>query len=273
MKYTPTLIKNTIIGNPPACHTFNPVSATTIVPVNKEIDGKIRKYFGYMSNVRGSEISLYYTDDLEKEWIPYSKNHILSSPEPNFRWPSTVYENGVFHMFLDNNKDSRLERWESTDGINFKSSEIIHTENKWWGNYNPFIWKNPNDNTWYLYWRNSTTNEIRVDIGKDIRNLNDRRIVINQKESFPSFTASPSVLYKDGIYYLLMEGEIDKVWKTFLFTSKSPVSGFIRPIEILVNGDACGMHYFNEDKSKIYLFISNYSGNGWKEYTYNVEIT
>ena len=269
MKYIPKLIKNTIIGNPPACHTFNPVSDSTILEMNKEIDGKKRKYMGYMSNVRGGEIGLYYTDDLEKEWTPYSKNPIISS-EKAYRWPNTVYENGVFYMFLDNNTDSLLERWESTNGINFKFAEIIHTENLRAGNYNPFIWKNSNDNNWYLYWRNSTTNEIRVDIGKSIRNLNDKRIVINQKETTPSFTASPSVLYKDGIYYLLLEGEIDKVWKTFLFTSKSPISGFIRPVEILSNGDACGMHYFYKDK--VYLFISNYSGSGWREYTYEVTI-
>ena len=56
----------------------------------------------------------------------------------------------------------------------------------------------------------------------------------------------------------------------FLFTSKSPVSGFIKPTELLSNGDACGMHYIYKDK--IYLFISNYSGNGWREYTYEVAI-
>lgn len=272
MIYTQKLITNTIIGNPPACHTFNPVSDSTILEVNKEIDGKKRKYLGYMSNVMGNYIGLYYTDDLNGEWTPYSKNPILSSSESIYRWPSTVYVDGVFHMFLDNNKDSRLERWESKDGINFTFSEILHTENKWWGNYNPFIWLNPNDNNWYLYWRNSTTNEIRVDISKDIRKFRNvqSKIVITKSEALPSFTASPSVLYKDGIYYLLLEGEINKVWKTFLFTSKSPVQGFIRPKEILVNGDACGMHYFYKDK--VYLFISNYSGNGWREYTYEVKL-
>jgi hypothetical protein len=268
MIYQPILLNNTIVKNPPACHTFNPVSDSTILEMNKEIDCKKRKYLGYMSNVSGNEIGLYYTDDLESEWTPYSKNPILHSEKCNFRWSSTVYENGVFYMFLDNNDDSRLERWESRDGINFKFSEILHTENKYWGNYNPFMWKK--DNKWYLYWRNSTTNEIRVDIGENIRNLSEHSIVINQKETFPSFTASPSVLYKDGIYYMLLEGEIDKIWKTFLFTSKSPISGFKLDKEILVNGDACGMHYLYNDK--IYLFISNYSGNGWKKYTYEVKL-
>ena len=98
-QYIATNYKTTIHDDPDAMHAFNPVSDSKICEVNKEIDGKIWKYLAYASNIRGSEIKLYYTDDLDSEWISYSKNPILDSKNENqFRWPNTVWDGKIFHM-------------------------------------------------------------------------------------------------------------------------------------------------------------------------------
>lgn len=279
-QYIATNYKTTIHDDPDAMHAFNPVSDSKICEVNKEIDGKIWKYLAYASNIRGSEIKLYYTDDLDSEWISYSKNPILDSKNENqFRWPNTVWDGKIFHMFLDNLDYRQIEHWTSEDGIHFVFNSIIHIENRNCGerhpSYGPFVWLNPNDNKWYLYWRDANEEKIKVNISDDLNRFErcTNIDVINSSESFPSLTASASILFCDGIYWLLLEGEIDKIWKTFAFYSESPISNFKPYGEILSNGDACGMQYYDSEGKNIYLYISNCNGNGWRERTYQVKIT
>ena len=52
-------------------------------------------------------------------------------------------------MFLEDYTGGTLERWTSTDGINYTFLENVKSGGNQWKN--PFIWFNDNDNRWYLY--------------------------------------------------------------------------------------------------------------------------
>ena len=274
MKYETIFVRETVKGCPIAMHTFNPVSDSKIVELNTNIDGKSWKYLAYASNVRGSMINLYMSDTLDGEWESYSQNPILDSKDKNnFRWPSTVFDNGVFHMFLDNNSDSQLEHWTSTDGIHFAFVETVYNTNPM-GNYNPFIWKNPNDNNWYLYWQNTKTSTLHVTVAT---NINDFRnavssVVITAQDALPSLPAAPSVIFKDGRYILTLEGFPGNVWHTYIFSSKSPIKGFAEMECILTQNEACAMIYNSPDEKEVYLFVSRLSERYWIEDTHKIKI-
>jgi hypothetical protein len=278
--YTIEFIKNTITGNPTNMHAFSPVVTSTIIPVNAEIDGAIRKYLAYASNPQGSEINLYYTDNLDEEWIQYSNNPILksdlSSNIRKFRWPSTVFVDGIFHMFLNSMHTGQLERWTSVDGISYALQEIVYSGKNSSINYNVFVVFNEQTTMWDMYWRHSASSELRVTSSKDITAFSKMQyqVVLTQDKALPALTASPSVICIDNIYYLLLEGVVSSHWETFIFTSKYHDRGFVFDRSIIDTNEACAMHYFNEDKSKIYLYASKGLGDGrWIEKTYKVNIT
>ena len=74
----------TISGDPNDTHAFLPVLRTRIVACNKDIDGGTQKYLAYDSNYGGLATNLYYANDTDGQWTPYSGNPILSE-----RWAMT----------------------------------------------------------------------------------------------------------------------------------------------------------------------------------------
>jgi hypothetical protein len=253
----------TITGNPTDQHAVQPVHNTTIVECNKVVDGAARKYLAYDSDSAGSQIRLFYTDDLDGQWTPYSGNPILSGAN-HYRWPSVAYVNGVFHMFLTDVTDGTLERWTSTDGINFTFQEnVIVGGNPW---KSPFVWFNPNDNKWYLYYHDvaGTTEYIKVRSATNIEDLDTASSsVIMSKDGQ---MGASSMMYRDGYYWLIVE-VFETVWKIRAFYSTSPTSGFVECSNspILTNDEACGMHFLSPDGSKAHLFSNRDSANWYQD--------
>jgi hypothetical protein len=261
----------TILGNPTLRHAFQPVHTTTIVEVNMVVDGAVRKYLAYdgaspQSSPPDSEIRLYYTDDLDGQWTSYSGNPILGPSDRRYSWPSVVYVDGVFHMFLTNRIDNRLERWTSTDGISFSFQEIVIQDGNVWKN--PFVWLNPNDNKWYLYWHDSSgsTEYFKVRSATNVEDLDMAIDIIVLSRTIPF--GSPTVMYYNNQYWLLGETLEGGTWKIVAYYSTtSPISGFIecKNSPILRDNEACPMLFLNQDQTKAYLFTNRDSSRWYQE--------
>jgi hypothetical protein len=256
----------TIAENPTHRHAFQPVHNTTMVEVNIVVDGAVRKYVAYDSDEYGSEIRLYYTNDTAEVWMPYSQNPILGPSGYNYRWPSTAYVTGTFHMFLTDRSEGTLERWTSTDGIHFTFSENIKTGGNQWKN--PFIWCNPNDNKWYLYTHDTSyqTETFKARNAGHIEDLDlaSDTIVVSRNLPF----GAPAIMFYDSNYWLLGEISEGGVWKTVAYYSTtSSTSGFEECINspILTDDCACTTLLLNQDQTKAYLFTSRDSSVWYQE--------
>jgi len=259
----------TIAGNPTDRHAFQPVHNTTIVECNVVIDGAVRKYLAYDSDSAGSQIRLYYTDNLNGLWTPYSGNPILSG-YLRFRWPSVAYVNGVFHMFLTDRIDGTLERWTSTDGIHYSFVENIKVGGNQWKT--PFIWFNPNDNKWYLYTHDATESlehvKVRSTISIEDLDLASDTVVVSVAAPF----GGASVMCSNNTYWLVAELFEGGLWKILAYYSTtSPSSGYSLAANspILIDDEACPILVLNQDQSKAYLF-TNKESSAWYQYTREV---
>ena len=262
----------TILENPSQRHAFQPVHNTTIEEANKVVDGATWKYFAYDSDSDGSEIRLYYTNNTDSFWTPYSANPILESTQSHYRWPSVAYVNGTFHMFLTDRTDGTLERWTSTDGIRYTFKENVKTGGNQWKN--PFIWFNPNDKKWYLYSHDSlgSTEYFKVRNATGIQDLGTSPdiIVVSRNNAF----GSPTLMYFDNKYWLLGETLDNNVWKVVAYCSAvSPSSGFIEcdNSPILSNDAACPIVLLTPNETRAYLFTTREQSN-WYEETREVYI-
>jgi len=260
----------TISGNPADRHALQPVHNTTIIEVDTMVDGAQRKYLAYDSDYEGSQVRLYYTNDINGSWTPYSGNPILGPTSNRYRWPSVTYINGTFIMFLTNYGDGTLEKWISTDGIHYSFNENVKSG----GNpyKNPFIWLNPNDGKWYLYSHDSSggTENVMVRSAANINDLDSQSdaIVISRAGQL----GSPTITYYGGQYWLLAEITVNGVWEIAAYHSAtSPVSGFEQcgNSPILVDDEACPMLFLTSDLTQAYLF-SNMGSSTWYQLTRSV---
>ena len=259
----------TISGNPTQRHSFQPVHNTNIIEVNIYVDGATRKYLAYDSNPVGSEIRLYYTNDTASTWTAYSKNPILESSAYHYRWPSVAYVAGTFQMFLSDRADGTLERWTSTDGIYYTFIENVKIGGSEWKN--PFIWRNPNDNKWYLYSHDaaSGTEYVKVRSSTNIEDLDTASDAIVISKSLPF--GAPSVMFYDGKYWLLGEVLEGGIWKVAAYWSTAPSSGFIECTNspIVSDDECCPVLILDEEQTQAYLFTSKDS-NAWYQDTRKV---
>lgn len=256
----------TISGNPTDRHGFDPVHKTRIVEVNKIVDGEARKYLAYDSDEAGSEIRLYYTDDLDGSWTSYSGNPILGPSANHFRTPTTAYDGTTFHMFVWDRTDTQLERWTSTDGINYTFQEVIlNVTDEFIKGY---IWFNPNDNKWYLY-HTKFVDASKYTYARNAANIED----LDTAEEYEVVNGITvwSVIYRNGKYYFVSEVLVDSTWTVTAYESSSPDSELVETEDspILTDDEACPILVINPDGVKIYLF-SNRDKNNWYQDTREV---
>jgi len=242
-------------------HTFQPVHKTNITEVN--MGGY--KFWAYYCDVLGYGIGLARSNDLV-HWDKYSGNPLpglYDGSNAYYRWPSVTFDGTVFEMFLDDypNVDGHLnfiKRYNSTDGINFSYVETIY-ENP--GSnievQNPFLWFNPNNNKYYLYFaeRIYTRTPQAMTVCKSATTLDGLKAapVTNVKPNNID-EYSPSVLYDPltGLYWLTTEE--GQNWKERAYHSSNPDSGFVEAVgsPILTDLDACGMQFWYNNK--VYLY-------------------
>lgn len=259
-----------IAGNPTDRHGMHPVHATNIVEVNLVIDGASRRYLAYDAHWDGTEVRLYYTNDLEGTWTEYSANPIIGPLAiNNVRTPSVALVGGTLHMFLCHRAQGTIERWTSADGINFVEQEDVIAGLSTGSYHSPFIWLNPNDGEWYLWWRRSPLdggNAIMARHEADITNLAGEADVVVTSGAL--YAAYPTVMYRDGKYWLLGERSSNGApWTVRAYSSDLPTAGFTDCDDspILVNDEACPVVLLNEDGSKCYLFTNRDSANWYQD--------
>jgi len=241
-------------------HGFDPVHKTEILEVNKVVDGATRKYLGYDSPAAAYEVRLYYTDDLDGSWTAYSGNPILSGTD-HFRIPSVTYHDGTFHMFVNDKANYTVKRYTSTDGISYTYVEDVLTDTGYAYKSN-YIWFNPNDNKWYLFWfarEGTSTYKVKARSASTIEDLKNASDVDVWTEVGDPHFSFASIMYRDGAYWLVGESEYAGVWAVrALKSTTSPVSGYVEcdNSPILTNDEACPRHAVGPDGVKAYLFIS-----------------
>lgn len=265
-------------------HVFQPVHDSRIVAVHKTIDGQQRTYLAYDSDPRGFEIRLYYTNNLDSAWTPYSQNPVLGGKltrlpsllnrflnlfggrkarrkkRQQFRWPSTVWDGQTLHMFLANNAEHRLERWQSQDGINFTMQETILVP-KGTEYMNPYCWKNPNDAKWYLYHKqHGSPRSLFVRSHEKLTQLRfvPPKKVLADDEVASGSVAAASVAYFKGRYWMMSEAKVAGIWATYAMTSLRPDTLFqmVQDSPVLCNDEAVPIPLQSPDGAKIYLYIS-----------------
>jgi hypothetical protein len=218
------------------------------------------RFWGYYSHP-WIGIGLAWSNDLI-HWTKYKENPIIS----NGRWPSVVYLNGSFFMFytFDYDKDSGIKLATSKDGVHFMDQKIIVKPEVGKRNQNPFIFKNPEDGKFYLYYYHGENKppwiwEIRVRVANNLSELDKSQDLLVYSSS--KTLAAPSVVYWNGKYYLTCETYEDDVWKTVAFYSDTPTSGFkeCSNSPILSNDEACAMQYIINNT--LVLFWSKLSGD------------
>lgn len=273
--HTPLRSVTTISGTDK--HHFDPVHTDRIEEVNLSIDGATRTYVAYDSNVGGDEIRLYYTDSLGDTWSDYSSNPILGPETTRYRWPSTtIDDSGTLHMFLNNRNNNEIERWTSTDGINFTQQEVVLTGPTQYNN--PEIWQNPNDGDWYLYWKGSSDGTSSGDPIINVRSAStlsglssasDTDVGVGPYSTFGAPTAS----YMDGKYWLYAETDNDDgEWIVLVWSSDQPDGGFTECTNSPVlpknsKEAAVPVHRLAPDGSTAYLYYNVYDGSSWTQET------
>jgi len=271
----------TVVGNPTDMHGFDPVHATNIVEVNKTVDGASRKYLAYDSDVEGTMIKLYYTDNLDGQWTPYSGNPILHDPSKRlYRTPTTAYHNGIFHMFLCNKYNHRIDRYTSSDGINYTFTETIFSFPE--STVNSYIWLDPNDNKWHLYYTRTPTSgpkTIRLRQANSLEDLDTAQcevvIIGDQSDYHP--LGYPTIMYADGKYWYIGEAleSLSSKWQCDAYWSTSDNSNFQECINspIVSNDEACPRLVLDPSGAKAYLYISRREGGVWYQDTREINFS
>ena len=261
---------NPISGNPTDQHGFDVVHTTDIVQCNTIISGATWTYLAYDSNYEGSLINLYYSNSITGPWTAYFGNPILSG-SGEFRTPSVVLVGGTFYMFLNNINDGDVELWTSTNGITFAKSGTILTT-IYAPTTNPFVWLNPNDNLWYLFWEQGYDQkgwwEIMARDSSSITGLSTATDTVVMNVTTPFNTAFPTIMYTNGEYWLLTEGETSSssgLWRVNAWYSTNPTSGYslANNSPILTNDEACPQIFLTNNNA-CYLFTNqNQTSNLW----------
>lgn len=226
-------------------------------------------YHGYDGKNIRNDVGLAYSNDLVN-WVKDSDKPVV----PNLRWASSVVVDGVIQLFGTRNygDDSYLVRLSSKDGKNFKEEETVVPPVATEKNQNGFIFYDQNQGLYRFYYYHNQNGiyfieeKHSADItglakATPIKILSDNKFIL----------AAPSVMYRDGRYWLaaetLHEVKGKKVWKTIMFASKYATKGFV-PVdnnEILVDSDACYFQYIFDNK--LNGFYSHESQDGtWEMY-------
>ena len=262
---------NPISGNPTDQHGFEVVHTTDIVQCDTTINGATWTYLAYDSNEEGSLVNLYYSNSITGTWTAYPSNPILSGTG-EYRTPSVVYVNGIFYMFLNNINNKDVELWTSSNGVTFtESGTVLTTSYDEWTN--PFVWLNPNNNLWYLFWVQGHDSggwwEIMARTSSSITGLSTASdtVVMNVTKLYN--TAFPTIMYTGGEYWLLTEAETSAnsgLWRINAWYSTNPTSGYTLSgnSPLLTNDEACPQ-IFIANNNLCYLFTDQNQNEWYQE--------
>jgi len=230
------------------------------------------KYWGYYGTAGANEgVGLAFSNDLVN-WVKYESNPIIT----NARWPSALKVGDTFYLTYDKNYsqpgDGYITLASSTDGITF--NDVKNLVSGEINNNNLFL--DPNDNTYYLYYRDiySSMNGYNIQV-KHAENIEDLDTATPQ--STGAYGAAPNMFYYKGKYILATEtssktggaggwvGSWTGVWLTYFYESDSPTSGFT-PLPnnpVIADGNACPFQFEFSGTLYLYTCYLDASTNEW----------
>ncbi len=217
-------------------------------------------YYDYKDVAKKGKAGIAWSNDLI-HWVKYPGNPIIES---NCRWPTVVLVDGVFHMFYTcyNPRGSSILKVISEDGFSFSQEQVVVPLEPGLQNQNPFIFFNPLDQCYYLFYYHGRERgpakkiwNIYVRVAKDMANLTQTEAIVLL--SSPNTLAAPSVAYYNGRYYLTVEAFEQNKWVTRVFESLFLTRGFkeVRNSPILLDNDACCFQYIFD--GKLYIYYSH----------------
>jgi len=254
-------------------HGFDVAHTTDIVQCNIAVDGAVRTYLAYVTDaVSGyggtGRVYLYYSNSLNDTWTPYSGNPIIGPSSNYYSTCSVALVNGTFQMFLGNGLGT-IQRWTSTNGIDFTRVETVLSTSIGTVFNDPFIWLNPNDNYWYLFWSVGDGTDVYVYARNStsitsFASASDVLVMQGASGNGNDGYGYPTVMYRDGKYWLLTENHISS-WGVYAFWSNSVTSGYTQCDNnpIVTNNDACPRILIADDGVTCYLFYNEYVGSIW----------
>ena len=257
-----------VLKGDPGTWDENEVHNLSVVVTNRS-DYKYWGYYGlayYEGSAEKGKAGLAWSNDLI-HWVKYPGNPIIES---NCRWPTVILTNGIFHIFYaqyDSNVDSRIVRATSKDGIHFSQEQVVVPLEPGLQNQNPFIFFNPADEKYYLYYYHGKERgsgekywNINVKIADNIEGLSESSPETLLSSS--NILAAPSMAYFNGQYYLTAEALVEETWITKAYTGLSPDGSFkeVKNNPILANDDACAFQYVFNDT--LYIFYSHRYSRG-----------
>lgn len=182
----------------------------------------------YGAETTNAACGLASSNDLTT-WTKYASNPVIT----NCRWPSVINESGNLTMAFTYNYmnstpgSSEIHYATSTDGITWTTQGTLVPAATGFYNQNPNLYLNPNDGNYYLYYFHGdggTTNEIHVRSASTVAGLASASDSVVASSS--STLAAPNIYYYNGYYYLSVEIFPSSIWKTQVYRSSSPASGF-----------------------------------------------
>lgn len=201
---------------------------------------------------------------------------------PPCRWASALIDGSSIDLVVNQVWDQTITAQVSTDGLSgtsFNSPTTLVSESGV-PNGNPTLFRDPNTNTFYLYWYRHNSNgmyEIRVKSSSTFSGLiGSGPTDIGQLIAYsPETVAAPQVVYANGKYYLATEThEGDQVnsgcsvgsncvWKTRILTSTSPTGPFyeIPGNPVYGSGSACVFQYVAGNTLHSYYCKQNTPGD------------
>lgn len=202
------------------------------------------------------EIHLARSNSLTSGWVDYGKVF-------DGRWPSVYYDGSTFHMIYRKSVTPDaygLRRATSSDGISWTFQEDVVSDAN-----NPYLWKNPNDNLWYLFYHdsNGAGNRIVMRSASSIADLDAASPVVLINQS--AVIASPSVYYRNNKYYLMAEALNGSTWITKVFSSDYIAGPYLEAgnSPILTNNDACAMPIVSGNTLYVYYAELTDAGNNY----------
>jgi hypothetical protein len=175
-------------------------------------------------------------------------------------------------MFLNNINNKDVELWTSTNGITFtESGTVLTTAYDEWTN--PFVWLNPNNGLWYLYWEQGYDSgdwwEIMARTSSTITGFSTASDTVVMNVTTPYNNAYPTVMYTSGEYWLLTEALASAnsgLWCVNAWYSTSPTSGYTLASNspMLTDDEACPQIFLTSN-NVCYLFTNQNQDEWYQE--------
>jgi len=220
-------------------HGIHPAKKSGIFPVKETVDGAERRFLAYSCPALGGDPKLYYTDNQDDWWVPYSENPIISTGV-DYTVPSCVIETDrgggtwdvfTYHLFIARDGEGKIDRFTSTDGINFTFQEtVLDIDYKY---TNCYVWVDPVSGDYLLYYIDVDAEDKRFAHVKRASEIDDLASAAGVDIGGPHLESMgcPAVVYYNKKYVLLYEtnvkaGDSVPLWVVKGLKSDTPDEGF-----------------------------------------------